>query len=96
MKNREEIKTEIASTNLQTAQLRAVYALNVLKPSFNFPVRVYLDGSRWVCIYDTNEDMLKCPVAYGESPKQACDNFDNLWNGDAEFLVDQEEEEEEF
>jgi hypothetical protein len=39
---------------------------------------------------------MKCPMAYGDSPDQACKNFDNLWLGAAEFLVDQEEEEEKF
>jgi hypothetical protein len=35
-------------------------------------------------------------IAYGESPAQAVSNFDQLWLGSPDFLLDQEEEEEQF
>lgn len=96
MQSRDELKHELAAIELKAAQLRAVYALKMVRPSSMYPVRVFLDGSRWVCIFDTHEDQLRCPMAYGESPRQATENFDALWDGAADFLVDQEEEEEQF
>lgn len=96
MDNEKQLKLNILSTKAQIAKLDLFHALESLRPSHNLPVRVRLEGTRWVCILESDFDILKCPVAYGESPKQACENFDNLWNGNAEFLVDQEEEEEEF
>ncbi len=94
--NKEQMELEIMKIRVKSAKLDLARSMSLLRPSFIFPVNVYLDGSRWVCMLETHPDPLKCPIAYGESPAQACDNFDNLWMGSAKFLVDQEDEEEQF
>lgn len=96
MFSKEQIELELMQMKLKCAKIDLVRSLNWLRPSYTFPVNVKLDGTRWVCYLETDPDPLKCPIAYGESPAQACENFDNLWNGNAEFLVDQEDEEEQF
>lgn len=96
MFSKDQLEIELLSIRVKSAKLDMVRSLNGLRPSYMYPVCVYLDGSRWVCSLETHHNPLKCPVAYGESPAQACENFDNLWVGSAEFLVDQEEEEEQF
>lgn len=64
-------------------------------PHMNVPVRVYREGPRWVCIFESHPDMQSCVVAYGDCPRQACENFDHIWNGTGFALPDVEEEEEE-
>lgn len=82
-------KTDIAALQLMYAQMS-------LLPHSRVPVSITRDGSRWVCTFACHPDPMKCVIAYGESPSQACLNFDHLWNGSSEFLVEKEEEEEEF
>ena len=96
MLNKEQAEAEVMSLRLQTAKLELTKAISNLRPSFTFPVSVTLNGSRWVCTLATDIDPMKCVTAYGESPAQAMENFDLLWMGSAEFLVDGEPEEEEF
>jgi len=96
MINKEQMELELMAIKIKSAKLDMIRSMNWLRPSFTFPVNVFLDGSRWVCSLETHPDPLKCPIAYGSSPAQACENFDNLWMGASEFLIDQEEEEEKF
>lgn len=51
------------------------------RPSHQMPVSVTREGSRWVCMIRTAEDLMDCPVAYGDYPEQAMLNFDHLWLG---------------
>ena len=83
-KQKDQLEVEIAKTRLLRLQLQ-------LLPHLRVPVRVYRDGSRWVCIFESHPDQLRCVIAYGDSPAQACSNFDALWNG-GYVLQDPEEE----
>ena len=85
----QKYKTDLADLELLIARLS-------LLPHNCLPITVTRDGSRWVCMYECHPDPLRCVIAYGESPKQACENFDNLWNGTGYVLEEVEEEEEEF
>lgn len=92
----EQLKLQEQQLKNEYARLRVEELKERLTPHCNVPVTIYREGSRWVCIFEGHPDETKCVVAYGESPKQACDNFDNLWNGAEGFLLDEEEQEEEF
>lgn len=95
MFDKEQHEIAILKMELATAKVLYYKAMNGMRPSRQLPITVYREGSRWVCIFETDPDIMKCVVAYGESPEQACMNFDCLWNGTAEFLIDPEDEEEE-
>ena len=87
-------KTEQAEIELRMIRM-------ALLPHNYLPVNVTRDGSRWVCTYALgHDDPLQCVSSYGVSPKQACLNFDALWNGEGYVLegpeVEEEEDEEEF
>ena len=96
MLSKDQLELELVAIKVKQAKVDYARSLTWLRPSMSYPVSISLDGSRWVCSLETDPDPLKCPVAYGESPRQACENFDCLWNGAAEFLVEQETEEEKF
>lgn len=96
MLNKEQLELEILVVDLRTAQAKYATAMARLRPSQTYPVNITLDGSRWVCTLFTDSNPLKCVTAYGNSPSQACENFDLLWMGNSEFLIDQEDELEEF
>ena len=89
------LKRQKASIEIEIAKLRLLEQQVSFAPHLNVPVRVYRDGSRWVCVFESHPDPLRCVVAYGDSPAQACRNFDALWNG-PDFLIDSEEPEEQF
>ena len=91
----EDISLQIKQAKLAKAQADAEAAVMKLRliqlrfrPSLNLPVRVYLEGGHWVCTLETSEEMLECPIAYGDSPHQACMNFDHLWMGVGVAMVD--------
>ena len=84
----DDISLQIKQAKLAKAQAEAEAATLKLRliqlgfrPSLNLPVRVYREGGHWVCVLETSEEMTECPVAYGDSPHQACINFDHLWLG---------------
>lgn len=86
----QELKVELMKLRVLEQQIS-------FAPHLNVPVRVYRDGSRWICTFECDPDPLKCVIAYGESPAQACRNFDSLWNGAPGFVIeDTEDPEEEF
>ena len=70
----------------KSAKLRFQLLQLQYRPSLNLPVTVKRDGGHWVCLLETSDDLLECPVAYGESPFQATLNFDALWMGTAHLL----------
>ena len=88
-----QIKKKILSVKLKTAQYEMIHVGMGLRPSRQLPISVVRDGSRWVCIFETDPDPLKCVIAYGESPEQATQNFDMLWNGAPGFILDGDDEE---
>lgn len=88
------LKQQKATIEIEIAKLRLLEQQVSFAPHLNVPVRVYRDGSRWVCIFESHPDHLRCVVAYGDSPAQACRNFDALWNGG--YIMQDPEEEEEF
>lgn len=90
-----QLKKNILATDLKTATYKMLYAGSNLRPSRQLPISVLRDGGRWVCIFETDPDPLKCVIAYGDSPEQATQNFDMLWNGAPGFILDDEQEEEE-
>lgn len=85
------LKKQKAQIEIEIAKMRLVRVQLGLLPHLRVPVRVFRDGSRWVCIFESHPDPLRCVVAYGDSPAQACSNFDALWNG-GHILEDPEEE----
>jgi len=91
------LKIKKARLEVEAARLRVIEMQMRFLPHCNVPVTVTREGSRWVCMFETDPDPLNCVVAYGESPAQACSNFDALWNGAPGFVLeDQEDEEEQF
>jgi len=90
------LKRKRIALQIEVEKLRVLDMQMRFLPHCNVPVNVVRDGSRWVCSFDSDPDPLKCVIAYGESPAQACSNFDALWNGAPDFLIDQEDEEEQF
>ena len=89
---RKKIQYEIEAARLKVIEMQMRFL-----PHCNVPVTVTRDGSRWVCMFESDPDPMKCVVAYGASPAQACSNFDALWNGAEGFLIEDEDElEEEF
>ena len=89
-KQEQQLKVELMKLKVLAQQLS-------FSPHLNVPIRVYREGSRWVCVFECDPEPLNCVMAYGESPAQACSNFDALWNGAPGFVIeDQEDEEEQF
>lgn len=80
-----------ASIEVDIAKAKLTRIQQQFLPHLNVPVRVYRDGSRWICIFESHPDPLRCVIAYGDSPSQACSNFDSLWLG-GHILPDPEEE----
>lgn len=89
------LKRKRIALQIEVEKLRVLDMQLRFRPHCNVPVNVVRDGSRWVCLFESDQDPLKCVVAYGESPAQACANFDALWNGAPGFLIDEEEEDHE-
>lgn len=88
---------KLRQLRLETAQYKLTVQQTKLLPSRQFPIDVLREGSKWVCIFMCDpENQLNNVIAYGESPAQAVHNFDMLWVGAPDFLIDQEEPEEEF
>jgi len=75
---------------LEEAAAKRAAALYAIQPHRQWGVRVYREGSQWVCSLDHHMDRNQCVVAFGPSPRAACIAFDELWyNG----LPEEEEEE---
>jgi hypothetical protein len=89
------LKLEKARLQVEQEKLKLLELQLDFCPHRNIPVRVYRDGSRWVCSLESAPEPTNCVTAYGSSPQQACTNFDHIWNGTGFALPDQEEEEEE-
>ena len=51
-----------------------------LCPHMVYNAAIVREGSRWCCTLPCHSDPLQCVTAYGDSPQQACLNFDALWN----------------
>jgi hypothetical protein len=88
---------KLRQLRLRKAEYELAVVQSKLLPSRQFPVDVVREGSRWVCMFLCDpQSKLNNVIAYGESPAQAVANFDQLWLGSPDFLLDQEEEEEQF
>lgn len=85
---------EQEKVKLQIMKAKLLHVYQGLRPCHAYPVTIRRDGSHWMCIMESAEDITDCPVAYGGSPAQALANFDALWNG-AGIEIDPGEEEEE-
>lgn len=85
------LRRQKASIEVEIAQAKLLRLQYNFLPHLNVPVRVYRDGSRWVCIFESHPDPMRCVIAYGDSPAQACSNFDALWRG-GHIIQDPEEE----
>ena len=91
-----QIRLKTAEAKLQYHQLKVSKLLQSFRPSFQMPVTVINDNGRWVCKFECSHDPMENVIAYGESPEQACHNFDALWNGEMPIINDHYEEEENF
>ena len=89
------IKMKIAENEMEESEALAIRARMSLMPHQQWPVTVTREGSKWVCSYPCHPDPLQCVTAYGDSPGQACSNFDSLWH-QTDGLIDSPEDEEEF
>ena len=88
---------KLRQMRLQRAEYKTIVAMTKLLPSRQFPIDIFREGNKWVCMFICDLDApLNNVTAYGESPAQAVSNFDLLWNGSPDFLIAQEEEEEQF
>ena len=90
-----QIKKQILAAKLKKAELSVVETMMNFRPSRQLPISVRREGSRWLCVFECDDDPTKCVVAYGESPEQATRNFDYLWNGAPGFVMEEEPDEEE-
>lgn len=91
-----QLKKQILQTQLKSETYKMLHSGANLRPSRQLPINVVRDGGKWVCIFETDPDPLKCVVAYGNSPEQATQNFDMLWNGVGLFVEEEDSEEEQF
>jgi len=90
--NIDQLRLKEQQYRTKLAELKVIEQQYSLAPHCNVPIDLFRDGSRWVCMFHCHPDPLKCVVAYGESPQQACSNFDHLWVGTPGFLLEEEEE----
>lgn len=88
----QQLRIEILKNKLETAKLLHFRAMRTLLPSSIYPVTIRRDGSRWICILQTDQNPLLCPAAYGDTPMEACTQFDSLWTEKGEVLDYDEEE----
>jgi hypothetical protein len=72
------LKKKKAQTELQIQQLELALVLQRFLPSHQLPITVINEGGRWVCKFECSHNPLENAVAFGESPKQACDNLRQL------------------
>jgi hypothetical protein len=91
----QQIKKKILMAKLKRAELSVSSQYMNFRPSRQLPISVRREGSRWLCVFECDDDPLKCVAAYGESPEQATMNFDYLWNGAPGFVIEDEPDEEE-
>ena len=90
----QQMKKQLLRSKIERAKLEHLAVAMSFRPSRQLPICVVRDGGRWVCTFETDPDPLKCVTAYGDSPEQATQNFDALWNGTGAFLPDVIEEDE--
>lgn len=91
-----QLKIREQSLLVQAAELNLIEQKLMFLPSRSFPIMVHRDGSKWVCSFGFHPDPTFHVVAYGESPAQACTNFDALWAGTGVALEEEDEGEEEY
>lgn len=90
-----KLELERSYVELQIAQQQLTnFRLDNL-PSRCLPIQIKQEGSNWVCVLHTSPDLSECPIAYGESPQQAMNNFDHLWFG-LGVIVDHPDDEDEL
>jgi hypothetical protein len=89
------LKIQLADTQLKHAQLKLARTLQSFRPSHQLPVTIVNKGGHWVCKFECSSEPMENAIAFGDSPEQACLNFDALWNGQVPILNDNYEEEEE-
>lgn len=89
-----QLKLKIKKIELATAQAQLAIILQSNRPSLNLPVTIRREGPNWICMFESSEDQLECPIAYGDCPAQAMLNFDLLWYGTGQELSDIEGDEE--
>ena len=90
-----QLKKQLLKIKIERAKLDLLRTMLSFRPSRQLPITIVRDGGKWVCTFETDPDQMKCVTAYVESPEQATQNFDALWNGSGIVLDDPEAEEEE-
>ena len=71
--------------NYQTAKAKFddayVEHFNRMRPSVYLPVKVIRDGNAWSCslYWPEERNMMEQLVTYGDTPEEACINFDKAW-----------------
>ncbi len=90
-----QLKKKILSIKLKTAELKLGDQYMLMRPSRQLPITVRREGTRWLCLFECDSDILNCVVAYGDCPEQATMNFDYMWNGIGGFKLEMEEEDDE-
>jgi len=92
----EQLELKTAYFEMKEAEAKFANVFQRLRPSYSFPITLRRENARWVCLLETDPDILNCPIAYGNSPAQAMLNFDLLWNGAGIEIKPPDDEEEEF
>jgi len=91
-----QMKKQLLKHKIERAKLEHIAVMLSFRPSRQLPISVVREGAHWVCSFETDPDPLKCVTAFGDSPEQATQNFDALWNGAGVFTPDAVEEDEDF
>lgn len=71
-----------AKYEAQTAYYEHLLVGSRLRPCHYYPVTIEHDGIRWTCTYLGSD----AAVGYGESPQEAMNAFDKMWQGVANEL----------
>ena len=99
MFKKRQLELQILQVRLRNEKLKQSRIMLEFLPSYQLPVTITQENGRWVCGYYCHDDDMQNAVAYGDSPQQACMNFDQLWLGNVPILsdhYDDNNEEEEF
>lgn len=74
-----QLKVATAQEKLATQQHMKTEAMLRLCPHYYLPTAIYTEGGKWICELEECHEHQQGVIAYGDSPLEACMNFDKLW-----------------
>ncbi len=90
-----------AKSKAETAELQKRLVMQQFRPCNLYPTIIYHDGLRWVCEHMSAKNQF-CEydgtdaVAYGMSPEEASQNFDQQWIGNMDDEDNEDEDDEDL